>query len=188
MKSIGLAGSWQGWFPLCARNTAGKFAAQPNRNSGCAASACNRSWNYAANARLPCSATLRSTMHIAVIIHKQQRHRSAFGIIGFVNWPTFVTRYRKLIDVQIFSPPLPLFPRLSSISNSSILSVVCTVIAAMRHICILMHADRHSCLRSAEQFVGYLREIAESCARRSDSNDALTLISSKAILVDDDHE
>lgn len=34
---------------------------------------------------------------------------------------------------------------------------------------------------SAEQFVGYLREIAESCARRSDSDDALTLISSNAI-------
>jgi len=35
----------------------------------------------------------------------------AFGIIGFVNWPTFVTRYGKLIDVQIFSLPLQ-FPSL----------------------------------------------------------------------------
>jgi len=43
-------------------------------------------------------------MHIAVIIHKQAASSLAFGIIGFVNRPTFVTRHGKLIDVQIFSP------------------------------------------------------------------------------------
>jgi hypothetical protein len=43
-------------------------------------------------------------MHIAVIIHKQTASSLAFGIIGFVNGPTFVTRHGKLIGVQIFSP------------------------------------------------------------------------------------
>jgi len=93
-------------------------------------------------------------MHIAVIIHKQTASSLAFGIIGFVNRPTFVTRHGKLIGVQIFSPLrllnfqlfAPSHPRTPSrpLGNPRSTLAHRTVIAAMRarYTCILMHANR----------------------------------------------